>query len=212
MATIHPNEIPVPPAENTPLPAAQPSRETLALLARRRSTPIALMGAPGPSRAEIEALLTLATRVPDHGKLGPWRFLVIEGAARERIGAQFAAIALAKKPDADAALAEMERTRFTRAPVVVAVISTAAPHAKIPEWEQLMSAGAVAYQLVLAAHAMGYGGAWLTEWPAYDEQARAALGLAGDERIVGFVYLGTAKSDPTERVRPPLAPRIAWAD
>jgi nitroreductase len=207
--TIDLARLPTSPAESQPALAAQPSLETLALLARRRSTPIALLGAPGPSQAEIDALIRLAARVPDHGKLGPWRFLVIAGAARERAGALLADLVAAREAGADDIRQAGERARFTRAPVVVTVISTAAPHPKIPEWEQVMSAGAVAFQLLLAAHAMGYAGAWLTEWPAYDADARAALGLAPHERIAGFVYLGAAKSEITERVRPDLAPRIS---
>jgi nitroreductase len=206
--TIDLSRMPTAPAENQPATAAQPSLETLALLSSRRSTPIALMGAPGPSQAEVDALIRLAARVPDHGKLGPWRFLVIAGAARERAGALMADL-IAERENADDVRQAGERARFTRAPVVIAVISTAAPHPKIPEWEQLMSAGAVAFQLVLAAHALGYAGAWLTEWPAYDAEARAALGLAPHERIAGFVYLGTARGEITERFRPDLAPRIS---
>jgi nitroreductase len=210
MTKINPADLPRTPEENAALPGAQPSLETLAVLARRRSTPIALMCEPGPDRAAIDALITLGARVPDHGKLGPWRFLVIEKDARLRAGAQFAEIYRTKNPQADDVSVEAERMRFARAPVVIAVISTAAPHKKIPEWEQIMSAGAAAFQLTLAAHAMGYGATWLTEWPAYDAEARKALGLAEHERIAGFVYIGTAKADPTERVRPPLDARVAW--
>jgi nitroreductase len=148
--------------------------------------------------------------VPDHGKLGPWRFLVIEGAARERAGEKLAALVKQRSPNVDEAQIKMERERLMRAPVVIAVISTASPHPKIPEWEQVLSAGAASFQLVLAAHTMGYAGAWLTEWPAYDEQGRAALGLAPHERIAGLVYIGTAKADPQERVRPDVKTRIAW--
>jgi nitroreductase len=210
MMKIDPSRLPAPPAENQPVPAAQPSLETLSVLARRRSTPIALMTDPGPSRAEIEALISVAARVPDHGKLGPWRFLVIEGAARERAGEKLAALVKQRSPNVDEAQIKMERERLMRAPVVIAVISTASPHPKIPEWEQVLSAGAASFQLVLAAHTMGYAGAWLTEWPAYDEQGRAALGLAPHERIAGLVYIGTAKADPQERVRPDVKTRIAW--
>lgn len=210
MEKINPADLPSPPAENTALPSAQPSLETLSVLARRRSTPIALMSEPGPDHAAIEAMIRLAARVPDHGKLGPWRFLVIEKNARLRAGEKFAEITRIKNPQADDAMIEAERQRFARAPVVIAVISTAAPHAKIPEWEQLMSAGAAAYQLLLAAHAMGFGATWLTEWPAYDAEARAALGLAAHERIAGFTYIGKAKADPTERFRAPLDARITW--
>jgi nitroreductase len=202
--------LPKPPVENDEMPPAQPSLETLALLARRRSTPIALIGAPGPTRDQIEAMIRLAARVPDHGKLGPWRFLVLEGDGRERAGEAMAAIVKQNEPAADETRLKMERQRFLRAPVVIAVISTAQPHPKIPEWEQLMSAGAAAFQLLLAAHAMGFGAVWLTEWPAYDAHARAALGLAAHERITGFIYVGAATAAPQERYRPDLAQRMAW--
>ncbi len=207
---IDPARLPAPPAENQPAPAVQPSFETLSLLAQRRSTPIALMGGPGPNRAEIEALIALAARVPDHGKLGPWRFIVFEGEARTRAGEKLASLVRARNSRADAEQIEMERVRLTRAPVVVGVISTAAPHPKIPEWEQLLCSGAVCFQLVLAAHAMGYAGVWLTEWPTYDAEAREALGLAAHERIAGLIYLGTAKNNPPERVRPDVKTRTTW--
>lgn len=212
MTKIDPAAVPAPPAENDRLPPSQPSPETLALLARRRSTPIALMAEPGPSRREIETLLALAARVPDHGKLGPWRFIVFEGAAREHVGARLEALVAERNPGADAEHRKMERERLMRAPVVIAVVSSAAPHPKIPEWEQVLSAGAAAFQLVLAAHAMGYAGAWLTEWPAYDVDGRAVLGLAAHEKLAGLVYLGTATADVTERVRPTAASRTVWAE
>jgi len=202
---IDASAIPPVPAENDPLPAAQPSPATLALLARRRSTKAIALAEPGPGAAEIAALLDLASRVPDHGKLGPWRFLVIAGEGRARAGA-----AMAEALGADAQDSAFERARFLRAPVVVAVISNAAPHPKIPEWEQVLSAGAACFALLAAAHAMGFAGCWLTEAPAYDPRARAALGLAEHERVAGFVYLGTATVAPTERARPDAASRTAW--
>lgn len=198
--------IPPAPAENTPANAALESRETLALMARRRSTKVAHFVEPGPSSADIDAMIRLATRVPDHGKLGPWRFVVIEGDGRVRAGE---AIAAAISADADAGRAEMARGLFRRAPACVMVVSTAAPHAKIPEWEQQLSAGAVCFALLMAAHALGYAACWITEWPAYDARARAALGLAEHERIAGFVHLGTAREQPTERVRADPGTRIS---
>ena len=195
-------------AEGEEAVARRFSAETLELLAKRRSTKIAHLGAPGPTRAELESLLRLAVRVPDHGKLAPWRFLILEGAGRARAGAALAAI---KATDgAGEEEQAQERTRFERAPVAVAVISRAAPHAKIPEWEQQLSAGALCYNLLLAAHAAGFAGCWLTEWPAYDARARAALGLAEHERIAGFVYLGTEREPATERPRPALEGLLAW--
>lgn len=198
-------EIPAAPAEHDPMPAVQPSLETLALLARRRSTKALMIAEPGPDRAQIETLLRLSARVPDHGKLGPWRFLVIAGDARARAGD-----AIAQALGADAPDPAFEKARFLRAPVVVAVISTAAPHPKIPEWEQVLSAGAACFALVTAAHAMGYAGCWLTETPTYDARARAALGLAEHERVAGFVYLGTATAPASERARPDAASRTSW--
>lgn len=202
---IHAADIPAAPAENDPLPAVQPSAETLALLARRRSTKALMISAPGPDRTQLDTLLRIAARVPDHGKLGPWRFLILEGDGRARAGEAIAAALGADAPDP-----AFERARFQRAPVVVTVISTAAPHPKIPEWEQVLSAGAACFALVTAAHAMGFAGCWLTEAPTYDARARAALGLADHERIAGFVYLGTATATASERARPDAASRTSW--
>ncbi len=199
--SIDPSRIPPAPAEGAAVNASSTSAETLALLALRRSTKIAHLCAPGPEPAQIAALIRLAARVPDHGKLSPWRFLVIEGDARARAGAALAAAA----PDQPEPLTH---GLFLRAPVCVAVISRAAPHAKIPEWEQLLSAGAVCFGLLIAAHAMGFAGAWLTEWPTYDARARDALGLAEHERIAGFVYLGAAGEPAVERER--RAPQVDW--
>jgi nitroreductase len=200
--------IPGIPALNENVDWAHPSSETLHLLSRRRSTPIGLMGEPGPNPEEVDALLKLAARVPDHGKLGPWRFIVMEGESRLRAGEKLAQI-IAGDEDADDERLTFERTRFLRAPLCIVVVSTAAPHRKIPEWEQTLSAAAVCFHLLLVAHAAGYAGAWLTEWPTYDERAREALGLVPPERIAGFVYLGTATENISERIRPDLEPRIS---
>ncbi len=200
--------IPAPPAIDEPANPACPSSETLSLLGRRRSTKIGLMREPGPSDTELDAMLTLAARVPDHGKLAPWRFLIIAGEGRKRAGDALADI-VASDEGTDEERLDFERARFLRAPVCVVVVSTAAPHRKIPEWEQLLSAGAVCFHLLLVAHAAGYAGTWLTEWPTYDQRARAALGLAEHERIAGFVYLGSAAEPATERVRPEPGSRTA---
>ena len=163
------------------------------------------MKGPGPNPAEIELMLTIAARVPDHGKLAPWRFILFEGPARERAG-QIAATLLSQD---DASLPEArlqaESTRFSRAPLVVAVVSRAAPHIKIPEWEQLLSAGAVCMNLVISANALGFVAAWLTEWCAYDRRFRAAIGLAPRERIAGFVHIGLANMASEDRPRPSLS-------
>ena len=178
--------------------------ETLELLARRRSLPPIGLGAPGPDAEQLATLLKLAARVPDHGKLAPWRFIVIEGEARDRLGAMALVIRLATSPDLDDEARQTERTRFARAPLVVAVVSRAAPHVKIPEWEQVLSSGAVCMNLIIAAKAMGFGATWLTEWCAYDGQFRAGIGLAPAEKIAGFVHIGQATFAPEDRVRPEM--------
>ncbi|MEO1989495.1 MAG: nitroreductase [Martelella sp.] len=179
-------------------------------LKTRRSTPVLQLAAPGPSRGEIEEMLTIASRVPDHGKLAPWRFIVFAGAAREEAGEKLAEIVKADDPEASAERLKLERERLTRAPLVIAVISRAAVHPKIPEWEQVMSAGAVCYNLVVAANAFGYGATWLTEWYAFDERAKPALGLEADEKIAGFIHIGTRTEAPFERVRPALEDIVTW--
>ena len=179
--------------------------EALQLLTTRRSfRPVELAG-PAPSAAEIDTLLTVASRVPDHGKLAPWRFIVFEGEARRSAGAAIATAFQAKYPDAKPEHVAAERERLARAPLVVAVVSRAGPHVKIPEWEQVLSAGAAAMSLVLAAHALGYGASWITEWYAYDRGVLDALGLKENERIAGFVHVGRPSEPPQDRPRPPLA-------
>jgi len=179
-------------------------------LSTRRSIPAFQMSGPGPSKGEVEDILKLASRVPDHGKLAPWRFIVYRGAERQRISEALAKIAMADKPDLSDEMVKVENTRLTRAPVVIAVVSRAAPHVKIPEWEQLMSAGAVCLNLVMAANAHGYASNWLTEWYAYDKRAYPILGVNEGERIAGFVHIGTPTVPPTERPRPELSEIVAW--
>jgi nitroreductase len=200
--------IPAQPHENEPANAVNLSAETLALLARRRSTKIAHMAAPGPSEAELDALLKLTARVPDHGKLGPWRFVVIAGDARVRAGEKLAGV-IASDAGVDEMRLNAARTLLTRAPVCVMVVASPVESFKVPEWEQLLSSAAACFSLLISAHALGYAGCWLTEWPTYDARARAALGLAEHERIAGFVYLGTAREPAIERFRADVAPRIS---
>ena len=179
--------------------------EALDLLKTRRSVKPVEMSGPGPATAEIDALLTIASRVPDHGKLTPWRFVVFEGDARLKAGEIIASIFKGKFPDATEDQIAFERARLSRAPLVVAVVSRAAPHVKIPEWEQVLSAGAAAMSLVLAAHALGYAASWITEWYAYDRGVLDALGLGPTEKIAGFVHIGRVREKPEDRPRPPLA-------
>ncbi len=179
--------------------------DSLDLLETRRSVKPQELAGPPPTRSEIDRLLTIASRVPDHGKLAPWRFIVFSGDARLKAGEAIAAVFQARYPDAKADHVEAERLRLTRAPLVVAVVSRAAPHAKIPEWEQVLSAGAAAMNLVLAAHALGYAANWITEWYAYDRGALNALGVGAEEKIAGFVHIGRSAGRPEDRPRPALA-------
>lgn len=179
---------------------------TLALLKARRSLKPDLMREPGPSASELDEILTIAARVPDHKKLVPWRFIVFEGEARKTFGERIAEACKAEDSMEPSEIRlETERNRFMRAPVVVAVISRIIPKPGAPEWEQILSAGASAMNLCVAANATGYATCWLTEWIAYSPRIRVALGLAKNERVVGFVYMGTATAKPEERPRPGLA-------
>lgn len=182
-----------------------------AYLETRRSIPAFQMSEPGPSRAEIEEMLKLASRVPDHGKLAPWRFIVYAGPERERISLELAKVAMANKPEMAEDMIQVEKARLTRAPVVIAVVSRAAPHVKIPEWEQVMSAGAVCLNLLMAANALGYASNWLTEWFAFDRNVYPLLGVASHENIAGFIHIGTEKLHPGERPRPALADIVTFA-
>ncbi|GJD49972.1 Putative NAD(P)H nitroreductase YdjA [Methylobacterium crusticola] len=178
---------------------------TLDLLRTRRSVPPALLSGPGPSAEERGTILAAAARVPDHGKLAPWRFILIEGEGQERIGRVVAGTYAADHPEADAARLAAEAARLAQAPLVIAVVSRAAAHAKIPEWEQVLSAGAAAMNLVVAANALGFRTSWLTEWMTYDRRVLDALGLAPTERLAGFVHVGRAEQVPGDRPRPALA-------
>lgn len=182
------------------------SNPVLDLLSKRRSVKPDLLLAPGPCAAQLDTILTLAARVPDHKKLAPWRFIVFEGQARARAGEIFAQACLAedKEPPSDKRL-EIERGRLMRSPLVIAVISRVVEKPGAPEWEQVLSAGASAFNLCLAANALGYGTCWITEWIAYSPLVQAGLGLGAGERIAGFVYIGTPKQPPEERDRPKLA-------
>ena len=179
--------------------------DALDLLSRRRSVKPAELASPGPGGAELERLLTIASRVPDHGKLVPWRFILFEGNARLVAGEAIAAAFRERHPEATPDQIEFERKRLARAPLVVAVVSRAAPHVKIPEWEQQLSAGAAAMNLVNAAHALGFAANWITEWYAYDRGVLDALGLKAHERVAGFVHIGKPLQPPEDRARPPLA-------
>jgi nitroreductase len=181
------------------------NRAVLRHLRQRRSVSAAALTDPGPDRATLDAMLTIAARVPDHKKLAPWRFIVLEGNARATFGESLKRICAANESDASPVRLETERTRFLRAPIVVVVVSSPVVHPAAPEWEQVLSVGAVGLNLLHASAAMGFGAQWITEWYGYDEQVKAAFGLAEHERFAGFVYIGTPTEDPADRERPDIA-------
>ena len=180
------------------------SDQTIELLLSRRSVKPMTMASPGPDAADLEIILTAGARVPDHGKLVPWRFILFRGEARAAFGkvlkARFAEI----EPGANEDRLELEANRFMRAPLVVTVVSGLVPNPKAPEWEQRLSAGAVCQNILVAATALGYGSNWLTEWCAFDDGIAAALGLGENERVAGFIYLGTPTLPNEDRPRPDL--------
>lgn len=174
----------------------------LDFLLQRQSIPSRQLTAPGPDAEQYRALFTAALRVPDHGRLAPFRLLTLSGPARLDLGQWSAELALARTPGRDPALTSKDRDRFMAAPLVVAVIACISTGHKVPEQEQLLSAGAVAYNLLLGAEALGFGAQWLTSWVAYDRAVAAYLGLGDDERVIGFVHIGTTTAPPVDRPRP----------
>jgi nitroreductase len=175
----------------------------------RRSVRAADILEPGPSETEINELLEIASRVPDHGKLGPWRFLIFDGNSRQKFGELLRKQFAKTNPDSNEAILEREYTRFMRAPTIIGVISKVDPASRIPEWEQVLSSGAVCQNLLVGASLMGFAAQWLTEWYAYDEVIAKSLGLTENERVSGFIYIGSAREKPTERGRPDLKSRIS---
>jgi nitroreductase len=177
----------------------------LSYLKTRRSVGLGFLKEPGPTPAELEEILTIGVRVPDHGKLTPWRLVVIEGEARQRAGEKLAEIARLNNPNIDEASLDAERRQFLPAPLTIGVIFSPRPLPKAPEMEQLLSAGNVAFNLMHAAFALGYAASWVTRWYAFDPAAQAMLGAKGGERFVGFVHIGTPTTVIEDRVRPDLS-------
>lgn len=198
--------LPSAPQFGEPLSLA-PAPAVLDFLARRRSVSALSLRAPAPTPNELHDLLTLAARAPDHGKLAPWRFIVAEGEAKAELAARLEALAQSRG-DAKAAT---KLGKLKVPPLCVAVVSRVKP-GDIPEWEQILSAGAVCTNLTYAALAMGYGANWITDWYAFDAEARAIWGMAENERVAGYVMIGTPAEPAQERERPDLDALItAWA-
>lgn len=181
------------------------NRTVLDFLLARKSAPIPELKEPAPSEAEIRTILTAASRVPDHGKLTPWRFILYRGEARHRVGELLAARAAEREGPLADARRQQELERFSRAPLVIGVVSVPRDNPKIPQWEMFLSGGAAAMNLVLAANALGYGTNWITNWYSDDEEGRRILGLSPDERVVGFVHIGTFDGEAFERPRPDVS-------
>ncbi len=179
--------------------------EMIDLLKTRRSPNIPDLKEPGPGPAELDTILTAAARVPDHGKLVPWRFLVLTKEKRATLSTAMADCFRKEHPQATPDQIEKERSRFANSPLIVMVISRVAPHPKIPEWEQILSAGAACMNLVVAAHALGFGANWVTGWLAYDRSCLDLLGIAPNEKVAAVIHIGTPPGPRDDRDRPKLA-------
>jgi nitroreductase len=186
----------------------RPAPQALDLLLSRRSGSAKTMRAPGPSKAELATILKAGARVPDHGKLFPWRFIIFEGQGRTRMGEVLAGVRESEGERLQQV--EEERMRFLRAPLVVGVVSAAREQVKIPVWEQELSAGAVCQTIVIAAHALGYVANWITEWYAYHPLVKEKIGLKPGERMAGFIYIGTAGAALEERPRPEMEKIVSY--
>ncbi|MGV8997911.1 MAG: nitroreductase family protein [Parvibaculaceae bacterium] len=178
--------------------------QTIDLLLTRRSVKPMTMAEPGPDASELELILRAGARVPDHGKLTPWRFILFQNDVRAAFGKVLRQRFAEVEPSANEDRLALEESRFMRAPLVVAVISRVVPSKKAPEWEQRLSAGAVCQNMLVAATALGYASTWLTEWCAFDDGIAASLGLGEGERVAGFMYFGTQTIPKDERERPDL--------
>lgn len=180
------------------------TNSTIDLLLNRRSLVSAKQDAPAPNREELEIMLRCGTRVPDHGKLAPWRIQIVEGDARQKLGDVFAARYIEKHGDSDHEQIEIERNRPLRSPLIIIVRSHITDTSRIPHIEQLMSGGAVCQNLLIAAHALGYVGQWLSEWVAFDDVIKDHLGVDNDNEILGYLYFGTCNIEQADRPRPSL--------
>ena len=183
---------------------------TLPLISRI-STPSKHLGEPGPDRTQLLAMLEIAVHVPDHGRLKPWRFILIEGSARDRLGHVLYRRVLETLPDASAARLEKERSRFSHAPCIVAVVVKPMKNHKVPEIEKVLSGGAVCMNMMHAAYQCGFGAQWLTGFAAYDRTVLEALGAGDGEQVLGYIHIGSRCSEPADRERPDVAGLITAA-
>ncbi len=199
------------PLEDDKLESPSPNQALVDFLSQRRSSKVITIDpASGPSDAELKDILSLAVRVPDHGKLAPWRFLIIAGDKRAELGTKLANLMKAKSNNMDAAHFEIESQRFLRGHTIVALISSPKESIKAPIWEQELSAGALGHNLILSCNGYGYSATWLSEWPMFDDDARQIFGLSAHERLAGFFYIGKTNISPIERGRPKIAELVQY--
>jgi len=196
--------------EPTPFPLPSKNEALIEFLETRRSNMAKMMTGPGPGPDELDQILRIGARVPDHRKLAPWRFIIFSDEARNTIGESLGRVFKQNNPDLPDRV-EFETQRFLRAPIIIGVVSSpvACPRGT-PEWEQRQSAAIVCYNLCLAAQGLGYGAQWLTEWYSYDEEIAAELGLKASEKMAGFIYMGTPKVQSMPRPRPKIADKTEY--
>ncbi len=194
------SQVPSAPEFGSPCPV-QPSPDTLRLMAQRRSSSAQTLTGPGPAPGDLDDLLRLAARAPDHGKMTPWRFVVLEGEAKAGLVERLRGLSPGQLNPTKAAAA---LGKMSAPPVAVVVVSSPREGGQ-PVWEQQMSVGAVCMNLLLAAEAMGYGANWITDWYSYDPAGKAMMGIGEGEQVAGVIYLGTRGEDPLERVRPDMS-------
>lgn len=191
------------------MPFNTPNAATYDLLMNRRSVKARDMVGPGPNRKDMEKILAAALRVPDHGKLFPWRYLVLEGVEREKLG-ELISRALVEENEANPKTAEKMKGYATQGPVLVVAISSTTGESSIPVWEQELSAGAACQNMIVAANALGFASCWLTGWASYSPTVKGGLGLAPHENIAGFIFFGNQASEPEERPRPEFDAHVKW--
>jgi nitroreductase len=200
-------------ADHSELTMTTSPRDALALLRQRHSAPSRQLGEPAPDPAALAALVETAVRVPDHGKLVPFRLITLRGENKLRFGERLAARAIERHPELSESKREKERGRYSFAPLVIVVVSRVDASSAVPAIEQQLTAGCVAYNLLLGATALGFGAQWLTGWAAYDEEVARLLGLAPNEQVIGFVHLGTPQIEIPDRDRPAVATLLTdWTD
>lgn len=200
----HQHPSPALPDPDAPPLVIAPNEAALALMEARRSVPLRALAGPGPTPEELERLLSLAARVPDHGRLVPWRFIVIEGEARGELGARLDALYARQNPEMAAGKDGMWRHYLERAPVTVVIVSRPDPASKVPAWNQQLSSGCAGMALTMAAAAMGFATQWLLKWPGRDPEAAALVGVGEGEKVAGFIHIGRPRALAPERPRPVL--------